>query len=426
MMIDYTEKIANFNLIVGNKNEDLAYEYLSKTGWDEEKAAKLFNEENKKLDIALSKYMKSKERKQKMKPKNINSYEEYKLDSIDSIFNSITKLFKKDNTLFFGRYFSFMKNSVKLLDEFVSKLEKTSKTGIIILYSLQSMNLLKEQIKHIIEEPLSKELFFNNTIFYPAIDISIEGSNFIDELECDKLPTFIICKYKNKESLAIIGKLDIPFKLGDLRDKILEAELSYINKPTKEKNNINNIKDNNNNNNINNENKKEYEPNYADYDFGDEEDNIADLNNIQDYNDAKLSDGQILAYQELKLRELEKMEEKKNLEKEKILKEKEESKKIKTNLKPEPNDDNPDKCIILFRFPDGEKTVQRKFLKKDKIKDLFDFIKSLGREIFTEEEHHHFSLLQTFPYKLFDEIQNNTLEQEGLFPNSVLQIKEID
>ena len=160
MMIDYTEKIANFNLIVGNKNEDLAYDYLSKTGWDEEKAAKLFNEENKKLDIALSKYMKSKERKQKMKPKNINSYEEYKLDSIDSIFNSITKLFKKDNTLFFGRYFSFMKNSVKLLDEFVSKLEKTSKTGIIILYSLQSMNLLKEQIKHIIEEPLSKELFF--------------------------------------------------------------------------------------------------------------------------------------------------------------------------------------------------------------------------------------------------------------------------
>ena len=425
MMIDYTEKIANFNLIVGNKNEDLAYDYLSKTGWDEEKAAKLFNEENKKLDIALSKYMKSKERKQKMKPKNINSYEEYKLDSIDSIFNSITKLFKKDNTLFFGRYFSFMKNSVKLLDEFVSKLEKTSKTGIIILYSLQSMNLLKEQIKHIIEEPLSKELFCNNTFFYPAIDISIEGSNFIDELECNKLPTFIICKYKNKESLAIIGKLDIPFKLGDLRDKILEAELSYINKPTKEKNNINNINDNNNNN-INNENKKEYEPNYADYDFGDEEDNIADLNNIQDYNDAKLSDGQILAYQELKLRELEKMEEKKNLEKEKLLKEKEESKKIKTNLKPEPSDDNPDKCIILFRFPDGEKTVQRKFLKKDKIKDLFDFIKSLGREIFTEEEHHHFSLLQTFPYKLFDEIQNNTLEQEGLFPNSVLQIKEID
>ena len=110
-MIYYTEKIANFNMIVGNKNEDIAYNFLTKAGWDEEKAANLFNEENKKTVAFLTRYMKSKERKQKMKPKNINSYEEYKLDSIDSIFNSITKLFKKDNTLFFGRYFSFPKNS---------------------------------------------------------------------------------------------------------------------------------------------------------------------------------------------------------------------------------------------------------------------------------------------------------------------------
>jgi len=180
----------------------------------------------------------------------------------------------------------------------------------------------------------------------------------------------------------------------------------------------------NNNNNKN----KEYEPNYADYDFGDDEENMNYdfLNDFKDYNNMKLSDGQILAYQELKLRELEKMEEQKNIEKEKIIEEKKESNKIKENLKQEPNDDNPDKCIILFRFPDGEKSVQRKFLKQDKIKVLYDFIKSLGRDIFMEEDHHHFSLLQTFPYKLFDEIQNNTLEQEGLFPNSVLQIKEID
>ena len=36
-MINYAEKIANFNLIVGNKSEDIAYNYLSKTGWDENK-----------------------------------------------------------------------------------------------------------------------------------------------------------------------------------------------------------------------------------------------------------------------------------------------------------------------------------------------------------------------------------------------------
>ena len=41
-MLDYTDKIANFNMIVGNKNEDIAYNFLSKAGWDEEKAVNLF------------------------------------------------------------------------------------------------------------------------------------------------------------------------------------------------------------------------------------------------------------------------------------------------------------------------------------------------------------------------------------------------
>ena len=95
-------------------------------------------------------------------------------------------------------------------------------------------------------------------------------------------------------------------------------------------------------------------------------------------------------------------------------------------MRPEPEDSNPDKCIIVFRFPDGERTVQRKFLKQDKIQLLYDFIKSLGRDIFTEQDFHHFSILQTFPYKLFDDKLDNTLEEEGLFPNSVLQIKEIE
>ena len=121
-MINYAEKIANFNLIVGNQNEDIAYNYLSKTGWDENKAANLFNEENKKLDIALAKYMKNKERKQKMKPKHINKYPEYNIDSINSIFNSISKIFKKDNMPFFNRYFHSIKNAISSLDDYITKL----------------------------------------------------------------------------------------------------------------------------------------------------------------------------------------------------------------------------------------------------------------------------------------------------------------
>ena len=436
--INYAEKISNFNLMVNNHNEDIAYKYLSQAGWDETQAAKIFNEEIKKMEQTLSKYLHSKERKEKMKPKHINNYPEYKIDSINGILNRITSYFKEDNNKYFFR-FSKIKNAVQILDNFIQKLKTTGKTGIIIIYSSNHLRIIGEHFKNIINEPLSKELFFNNTYIYPAIDTSLEGDNFINELNCTKLPTFIICKYKNNESLAIIGKIEInydkPFNLSDFRDKILESEQAYSNLQ-KKKNNKNEenknfeIKENNK------DKKNEYIPDYRDYEFEDEE-NIDFLNNFPENNNINMTDGQILAMQELKLKELEKIQEKKQIEENKIIEEEEnykniidkeieESKKIKEKIKPEPDDDNPDKCIIVFRYPDGEKSVQRKFLKQDKINVLYDFIKSLGREIFTENEHHHFSLLQTFPYKLFDERKESTLEEEGLFPNSVLQIKEFE
>ena len=440
--INYAEKISNFILIVGEQNQDIAYKYLSQCGWDETKAAQLFNEDSKKMEKSISRYLQLQERKQKMKPKYIEKYQEYKIDSINSVINKITSYFKEDNTKYFHRY-SKIKNAIQLLDDFISQLKTDSKTGIIILYSSNHMKLIREQLKIIINEPLSKELFLDNTILYPVIDQSLEGNNFVKELDCDKLPLFIICKYKNEESLAIIGKIEIPFNLSDFRDKILESELVFYNKDnvTQVKNNnnnsssINNINEDNKNSGISSENnRREYIPDYRDYEFEDEFG--IDVNNIPE-NNMKMTDGQVLAFQELKLRELEKIEEKKQIEEKKLLEEEEnkqniidkeieESKKIAVTLKPEPEDDNPDKCIILFRFPDGDRTVQRKFLKHDKINLLYDFIKSLGRDIFTEKEHHHFSLLQTFPFKNFDDIKDNTLEQEGLFPNSVLQIKEIE
>ena len=449
--INYAEKILNFNLIVGNQSEDIAYKYLSQNNWDESKAAQIFNEDIKKMEESLSRYLHLKERKLKMQPKHIDIYPVYKIDSINSIINKITYYFKEDNNNYFHR-FSKIQNTVQSYDGFITKLKTIKKTGVIILYSLNSIRLVRDELKNILNEPLSKELFFDNTIIYPVIDSSPEGDNFISELNIEKLPLFIICKFKNDESLAIISKLEIPFKLCDFRDNILESEQAYFNKNNNNSSKIS--KNNNNNNSINNinkineenkgpnyinnykeNNKKEYIPDYNDYDFEDE-DNLDYIYNLSE-NNVKMSDGQILAIQELKLRELEKMEEKKQNEEKKILEEKEkhqniidkemeESKKILENLKPEPDDENPDKCIILFRFPDGEKSVQRKFLKQDKIYLLYDYIKSLGREIFTEDDHHHFSLLQTFPFKLFDDKKDNTLEEEGLFPNSVLQIKEFE
>jgi len=95
----------------------------------------------------------------------------------------------------------------------------------------------------------------------------------------------------------------------------------------------------------------------------------------------------------------------------------------KAKIVDEPNEDDPNSTIICFRYPDGEKTKNRRFLKSNTIQNLYDYITSLGQEIYTENENNHFSLYQPFPPKKYD-IMENTLEKEGLFPNAVIQIRE--
>ena len=76
-----------------------------------------------------------------------------------------------------------------------------------------------------------------------------------------------------------------------------------------------------------------------------------------------------------------------------------------------------------FRYPDGEKMKNRRFLKTHKIQNLYDYVTSLGNEIYSEEGNNGFSLYQPFPPKKYTNMEN-TLEKEGLFPNAVIQIRE--
>ena len=189
--------------------------------------------------------------------------------------------------------------------------------------------------------------------------------------------------------------------------------------------------------------KKEYIPDYRDYDFGDELAYYPELERMYQFPNAfdntynnpynsqnkinSLSDAEIRNLQDKEMKELERIEEERikkekeekekkkreeQIEREKIEKEKEEKALFSMLVPKEPEDNNPDKCIIIFRMPDGEKNIQRKFLKTDKISVLYDYIRSLGKEIYTEEEYHNFSIIQTFPFKNFDDKINNTLEEE--------------
>ena len=89
----------------------------------------------------------------------------------------------------------------------------------------------------------------------------------------------------------------------------------------------------------------------------------------------------------------------------------------------EPDKDNPEATTICFRYPDGETTKNRRFLKSHKIQNLYDYVTSLGEEIYTEKQNKNFTLLQPFPPQIYDNLEN-TLEQEGLYPNALVQIKE--
>ena len=151
-----------------------------------------------------------------------------------------------------------------------------------------------------------------------------------------------------------------------------------------------------------------------------------------------MSDGEILQKQKDEMEALEKqaqmkeeeMKRKKLEEQKEKLEEEEKIKKIeikaseaKQKIVEEPSEDDPNATTICFRYPDGEKRKDRRFLKSHTIQNLYDYVTSLGNEIYSEEGNNSFSLYQPFPPKKYD-VMENTLEKEGLFPNAVIQIRE--
>jgi len=564
------EKILNFNIIVGNQNNNVANEFLSLANWNVSEAVNL--------------YLYSMSDSNKININNQNNLSNFKYITEYSFGNS--GFLNKVGTLFKS---PFMKNNSEYCNNFIGKIKCLVKTGdtftnflksnkgVIILYSKDNLTRLNQQLEAINND--DQHNYLNSVIFYPIINNSIEGSNLIKLLNINRFPCYLFCKYKSSNVFYILDKMEGIFYLDMFKNTLFPQNVnSNINKLNKNKNdksennynNINknnnevnknviqknniidnknkivlynnqiplkneikienknnsnyinnefsilnsqnlpmknevenilkennnfisnkenksNIQNNNNQNNINNniqininnniinnninndinndinnninnissskqKPKKEYIPDYRDYQFDNEpiipifkpfdlNEQIMPSYSNYDFNNYQqpLSDSEIRKFQDNEMKELEKFEEEREKiekeEKEKKRKEEEEKKKMEEKEKedkelfsmlipPEPDDDNPDKCVIIFRLPDGEKNIQRKFLKTDKVAVLYDYIRSLGKEIYSEEDSHNFSIIQTFPYKNFENKINNTLEEEGLFPNSMLQIKE--
>ena len=277
----------------------------------------------------------------------------------------------------------------------------------IIFYDGNCINFLKGLFTQISRSTDIMNLMKENFTIYPILDNTKDG-NKIQDLIIDEnnnellLPAFIFCfnKQNNKNTYLnpILNKNHVIYTLeGETTDinafysALRETSNKYLNQ---NKNDINTS-------------------NSLDKSFG------------------LLTDGEILNQQKFEMEELErkaqmKEDQIKQEKKEEELIEKEIEQRKKEALEKiveEPDIDNPDVTTICFRYPDGERTKNRRFLKGHKIQNLYDYVASLGEEIYTEKENKNFSLFQPFPPKKY-EVMENTLEQESLVPNAVIQIRE--
>lgn len=81
---------------------------------------------------------------------------------------------------------------------------------------------------------------------------------------------------------------------------------------------------------------------------------------------------------------------------------------------PEPSP-GPDIVVMNFRMPDGKK-VERRFHKSTQVENLYDYIETLGST--------NFDIIHGFPAKAL-EVKTITLEEAGLYPKSLVYVRDI-
>lgn len=405
---DENQKLLNFMEISKINDINLARKYLISANWDEEQAMNVYFSRKDKINFIN-------ENEKNINIPNTNNIPQNKSSNNNSANNNDNNegffsryIFSPLLTLFSSCYnhsdsdeeddskiFHFLPNKVKDFSKFTLYIKKY--LGIIFFYDRNNFEFSKEFINKICRNTTIMDILKQKCLIFPILSTSSNGYKIQDIISDSNLscPSLIFCYNKEKEN--IFGKNNI---IGIIKEESISIDIFYktltnLIMQIDEKNNINkNILQESNSYNI-------------------------------------LTDGEILQRQKKEMEELEKNAQKmdenikmENNKKKEILENIEKTaEELKKKFEIEPDKDNPDCCTISFRFPDGDKRQDRRFLKNNKVKDLYDYVKSLGNEIYTEEGNGVFSLYQPFPPKKYENMEN-TLENEGLFPNAVIQIKE--
>ena len=296
------------------------------------------------------------------------------------------------------RLFSQLPSRTRNYSNFTSNIIKNYRIGIIIIYTRSDIPLLQSLITSINNDSLLHDIIQHTYTIYTVLGSCSEGRR-IAFLFQDAVfyPSFVFVMANNNQRRSLsLQRTNIVQQL--------EGNITYES-------------------------------------FRSTVMNVIDMQqkNIKFNTEIKESNAQIIEEQNLELKRLEQqaeiqqMKEIENKKKEDEMLQKEQQKQneivhkaeiAKKKIKDEPNENENGVTLIVFRFPDGIKRIQRRFYIKDTVQDLYDFIMSLGKEIYTESSSSRFSIIQTFPFKTYDDRKGNTLEMEQLFPNAVLQIKE--
>ena len=399
---DYNTKILNFMAMTEIGDPDVANKYLQQANWDETTAANIFfsqispPQENNNININPNHNERNTNNNQNNNNEGLIS--RFIFGPLKFIFGSCMEkreIDREDE----DEIFQELPNKTYNYQNFCTNIKR--KIGIIILYTGRNVQFLRKFIIETSKNDNLMNLLRKNCFIFPLLASTNEGyqiKNIISENQffC---PVFAFC-YKNGpidyENQNILSRNDILYILEgeNISISIFESKLL---------------------------------------------DCIDNLNNNSDFGiGMPLTDGEILEQQKSDMEILEKEAQKKEEEKrrQKIIeqqKQKEEERKkkelekkikeAKSKVVSEPDINEPNVTTICFRYPDGEKRVDRRFLKSHTVQNLYDFVTSLGKEIYSEENNSHFSLYQPFPPKKYEQM-DNTLENEGLFPNAIIQIRE--
>ena len=285
--INIIEKIETFKLLVGNNNEDIAYNYLERAKWDETKAAMLFNQENTGknakinipieddfykynnfnnfnnnnfppfIDINANQFIINNFQQPRINTPIINNNnnnnqvvpkKKYKINKIiPRVEEKIKKnpfeikldkykeckIYKRgfsDKFKFFKTdnrpYFVNFQNKFKNCIQHYDAFISSIKSyvGMIMLYDITKLNEAVNIIENLSKKEGVRVAFNLDTALFPLIKNSIEGGQITSDLKITRFPCILICLYKNENNFAVIGQInDIMKNTNLLTEKLREG-----------------------------------------------------------------------------------------------------------------------------------------------------------------------------------------------------------